>query len=373
MAENFSLFAPAKLNLGLQITGRYPNGYHHLESLLVPVTLYDRLQISPSAATYIRYYWNFVRDARQRSELSRGVSAHPLLWKSIAWAGSHGFTGQNSYGIPQPQAIASYGKTEPIEEEHTPAMDFRSYGNPPPALEIHVHKHIPSPSGLGGASSDAATLIAYLARLDGPGKLPPQLLTETTRLGADIPFFLQYGLWGVAAQLSGVGAQLQPVDLPSITGVIAVPDFGFSTSAMFSYFRALNLPLRHGEVPPARAATSSGKSALRLDEIAHLDERFPGVRVAQNDFEQAATAVFPQEARRLAAAQEKIARTVRQFFPVPWLAGLTGSGPALYAVTDYPLPTATLKRLSLVLQHRLGTLWQVYPIQNHRLRGYIGP
>jgi 4-diphosphocytidyl-2-C-methyl-D-erythritol kinase len=329
-----TLFAPAKLNLGLRVTGRYANGYHHLESLFVPVTLYDRLQLRPAPAAAIEYRWDFVASATERRQLALGTAKNPLLWKAIA------------------MEFRSY---EPGNAAH-------SYGIPAP-LNVTIHKRIPSPSGLGGASSDAAALIAHLIGLSGPGEVSAELLAEASQLGADIPYFLQYGLWGEAAQLNGVGAQLQPVALPVLAGIVAVPSFGFSTAAMFGYFRARELPTVTEDTPPEALQS---KSALRLNEIRYSDERIPGVRVAQNDFEQAAAAVFPNEARLLSAAQAKLARTVRQFLPGTWLAGMTGSGPALYAVTEGLVSSADLTRLSAMLRHRLGVLWQVYPIRSHR-------
>jgi len=389
-----TLFAPAKINLGLRIIGRYASGYHHLESLFVPVALYDRLELKPAAAWAIRHRWQFANDCLRIRGLARGVLANPLLWKSIAViTASYNQVGPDSYGNPEPtclnsgaasssdigygipelkrrsQAIAmefhSYGSpTAPSDTNQTPAMDFhnRSYGNPQPHV-LTVHKRIPSPSGLGGASADAAALLAHLLRLTAPKQASPQLLQAASKLGADIPYFLQHGLWGEPAYLSGVGAQLKPVELPQLAGIVAVPPFGFSTAAMFGYFRALDLPILNEENPPEALQS---KSALRLNEIRYSDERFPGVRVAQNDFEQAAAAVFPKEAQLLSAAQAKVAQAVRQFFPGTWLAGLTGSGPALYAVTEGLVSSADLKRLSAVLLHRLGAFWQVYPIRSHR-------
>ncbi|MFZ5630147.1 MAG: 4-(cytidine 5'-diphospho)-2-C-methyl-D-erythritol kinase [Spirochaetota bacterium] len=323
------LFAPAKLNLGLRVTGRYANGYHHLESLFVPVTLYDRITLLPAAGDEVRHDWRFAAYASQVRQLAQGAVKNPLLAKAITFARAR---------QTAPGAKLSH-------------------------LRVTVEKRIPSPSGLGGASADAAALIAYLIGLTGPGETSTQLLAEVSQLGADIPYFLQYGLWGSAAQLNGVGAQLQPVDLPGLAGVVAVPSFGFSTAAMFGYFRTRDLPAVTEDNPPEALQS---KSALRLNEIRYSDERFPGVRVAQNDFEQAAAAVFPKEAQLLSAAQAKVAQAVRQIFPGTWLAGLTGSGPALYAVTDGPVSSADLKRLSAVLTHRLGALWQVYPIRSHR-------
>lgn len=383
------LFAPAKLNLGLRVTGRYANGYHHLESLFVPVALYDRLHILPAPRPLIRYRWQFATTPQARRALAKGAQQNPLLYKSLAFCAAH-----NKRDLEWQQAMdfhsSSYGNPQ-HEAGKKPAMDFHSsYGNPqqfvrpPPAMENHSHsygypaplaitlyKRIPSPAGLGGASADAAALIAHLVGLAGPGQAPAQLLAEATKLGADIPFFLQYGLWGQAAQLSGVGAQLRPVDLPELAGIVAVPSFGFSTAAMFGYFRAQDLPAVAEDNPPE---VISHKSALRLNEIRYSDEPFPGVRVAQNDFGQAAAAVFPREARLLSAAQAKVAQAVRQICPGTWLAGMTGSGPALYAVTEGYVSSADLRRLSGVLVRRLGAFWQVYPIRSHRLEvRQIGP
>ena len=323
------LFAPAKLNLGLRLTGRYTNGYHHLESHFVPVTLYDRITLLPAAHDEVHHDWQFAAQATQRRQLARGAAKNPLLARAIAFA-----------------------------RERQAAKGVELY-----PLRVTVEKRIPSPSGLGGASADAAALIAYAMRLTGPSEVSAQLLAEASELGADIPYFLQHGLWGDAAYLSGVGAQLKPVELPQLAGIVAVPPFGFSTAAMFGYFRALDLPTMTEANPPEALQS---KSALRLNEIRYSDERFPGVRVAQNDFERAAAAVFPKEAQLLSAAQAKVAQAVRQFFPGTWLAGLTGSGPALYAVTEGAVSSADLKRLSFVLRHCLGAFWQVYPIRSHR-------
>lgn len=367
------LFAPAKLNLGLRVTGRYANGYHHLESLFVPVTLYDRLEIGAATGAGIRYRWHFARSIELRRSLALGTAQNPLLWKSMARLGAPALSRPGSptearqgSGRPAMEIHSrGYGNPQPERADTPdPVMDFHSpgYGNPAPP-DITVYKRIPSPSGLGGASSDAAALIAHLADLTGPGQATPALMASAAALGADIPYFLQYGLWGEAAELSGVGAQLRAVALPRLAGIIAVPPFGFSTAAMFGYFRARDLPTVTEDNPPEALQS---KSALRLNEIRYSDERFPGVRVAQNDFEQAAAAVFPKEAQLLSAAQAKVAQAVRQIFPGTWLAGLTGSGPALYAVTEGFVASADLKRLSAVLMHRLGALWQVYPIRSHR-------
>ncbi len=359
------LFAPAKLNLGLKITGRYANGYHHLESLFVPVTLYDRITLMPAVADEVRYAWRFIRETQQLRQLALGTTRHPLIRNSIATARDILRTFVYESQLWKSRATAGHSAETPTDRLllrnsiATPTAALNSFSS----LRITITKQIPSPSGLGGASADAAAIFACLFGISSSRQAAPELLLEASRLGADIPYFLQHGLWGEAAHLSGVGAQLKPVELPQLAGIVAVPSFGFSTAAMFAYFRLRDLPTVTENNPPE---TIQGKSALRLSEIRHSDERFPGVRVAQNDFEQAAAAVFPKEAQLLSAAQAKIAQAVRQFFPGTWLAGLTGSGPALYAVTECSVSSADLKRLSSVLRHRLGALWQVYPIRSHR-------
>ena len=205
-----TVFAPAKINLGLRITGRYANGYHRLESVFVPVSLYDRLTIGSSVRDEVFYDWGFV-DTEQKRYLSIGAQGNPLLWKSIAYA----------------------------------RMLVEQSGGEIPSIRVFVQKNIPSPSGLGGASTDAATLVFALLKIFSPvpnTELSPAILKQVSALGADIPYFLHAGLKGRPALLEGLGYELAPVDLPELCGWICVPDFGFSTKAMFAEVRKIPLP-----------------------------------------------------------------------------------------------------------------------------------
>ncbi|MDZ7345117.1 MAG: 4-(cytidine 5'-diphospho)-2-C-methyl-D-erythritol kinase, partial [candidate division KSB1 bacterium] len=103
------LFAPAKINLGLAITGRYRNGYHHLETVLVPISLYDRIECMPGGLV-VEHRWHFCPDPTLRKSLALGVVHNPLLKKCLLLCGKN--------------------------------------------LRAVVHKNIPAPAGLGGASSD---------------------------------------------------------------------------------------------------------------------------------------------------------------------------------------------------------------------------
>lgn len=333
-----TIFAPAKINLGLRITGRYANGYHRLESLFVPVSLYDRLTIREGVTDAVFYDWG--RRANRR-EVALGAQKNPLLWKSIAFTRS--------------RIQAAGGDLRPVC--------------------VKLTKRIPSPSGLGGASADAAALIAFLLHnntktcTDSP--LPDDCIASSSKLGADIPYFLRFGLSGRPAWLCGVGHELHQYALPGLTGWICVPDFGFSTSAMFAAVRERELPACEEEKTPGSQADRRNL-ALRLNEIPDSDELAAGVRHLTNDFESVASAVFPLQFARLRSAMATVARTIRQFMPVDWLVGMTGSGPGLYALTEGQVDEDTVRTVPGVLRARLGTGWQVYSVKSHTAEN-IGP
>lgn len=328
MGESLVLHAPAKINLGLALTGRYENGYHRLETIFVPVTLFDKITVQRAATDSVRYFWPHEADAETQRMLALGAAKNPLLHHALA--------------------------------------ALRQYIEVPP-LSITVEKRIPSPGGLGGASADAAALIAGLWRQVVPTRaMPPKLIAASEELGADIPFFLAHGLAGRAARLSGIGHELTAVKIPRLCGWLCVPAFGFPTAQMFA-------EVRQWDLPPATSGSAEGMGkshvnlALRLNEIPYSDEPIRGVRVLQNDFDRAALAVFPAEGRRLTRAKLTLAQAARQFFPHEWVVGMTGSGAGLFAATEAGLPVRSLTALKPLLQTRLGRGWQVFPFTN------IGP
>lgn len=333
-----TIFAPAKVNLGLRITGRYANGYHRLESLFVPIGLYDRLTIQEGVTDAVVYDWGM---RAGRRELALGAQKNPLLWKSIAFARSR---------------IQAAG------------------GNLPPVC-VKLTKRIPSPSGLGGASADAAALIDFLLNESlntGTGSpTPDDYIASSSKLGADIPYFLRFGLSGRPAWLCGVGHELHQYELPGLTGWICVPDFGFSTVTMFAAVRERELPACEEEKTP-ELLPDRRNLALRLNEIPDSDELAFGVRHLTNDFESVASAVFPLQFARLRSAMATVAQTIRQFMPVDWLVGMTGSGPGLYALTVSQMDENTVRTVTGVLRARLATGWQVYSVKSHTAKN-IGP
>ncbi|HRP69377.1 MAG TPA: hypothetical protein PLY93_07590 [Turneriella sp.] len=379
MSRNIVVFAPAKINLGLRITGRYASGYHRLEGAFLSVSLFDRVEIRKAAQMSVRYVWPTTLPVGARRSALLGIQKAPLLWKSIAMV--RDYIVNNAEGI-------------------TISNNLINEGIVIPPIEIIVNKGVPSPSGLGGASSDAAVLIATLWKIaTGNAPLPSALIDASENLGADIPFFLRYGLYGKAAYLDGVGHELtevivcghfdklsdrekmlsvresvytqnsvvEPVEMPEsmsrrLSGFLCVPSFGFPTAQMFATVRTWPLPLVQPSPHAVDSYPSNSKRALRLNEIPYSDEPLTGIRLLQNDFEKAAAVVFPQAHAALQRAQRFMAYTVRQRCGGLWWGGMSGSGAGLYMVTDNDLSPSGMSWIRNVLQVRLGRTWRVFSI-----------
>jgi 4-diphosphocytidyl-2-C-methyl-D-erythritol kinase len=172
------LFAPAKINLGLSITRRLESGYHTLESLFVPLSVGDELEVSPS------------------DKLSLKVVGADL---------------------PTDRRNLVYRAAETFFEE----------SSVPGGVKIRLYKNLPLASGLGGGSSDAAITLWTLERMYGPTELDLSRLALS--LGADVPFFLLEQ----SAFVTGIGEVLTPVRVPKTHLVLA--NSGLEVSAKEAY------------------------------------------------------------------------------------------------------------------------------------------
>lgn len=136
--------APAKVNLTLQVLGRREDGFHEIETLMAPVGLADRLEITLRGDDHI--------------ELTCSDPSLPTGASNLAH-----------------RAAAAFGK-------HTGKV----FG-----VDIHIQKNIPHGAGLGGGSSDAAAVLIALNRLLGT-MLPEENLERlAATMGSDIPFFIR--------------------------------------------------------------------------------------------------------------------------------------------------------------------------------------
>ncbi|MCE2968619.1 MAG: 4-(cytidine 5'-diphospho)-2-C-methyl-D-erythritol kinase [Burkholderiales bacterium] len=172
--------APAKLNLFLHVLGRRPDGYHQLQSIMVPVALADRLDFEARPDGRIERSGDVVGNVDD----DLAVRAATLL-----------------------QAASGTGQ----------------------GVSIHVDKRIPAGSGLGGGSSDAATTLIALNRLWNLGLSRVDLLPLAERLGADVPFFLGAG----PAFVEGIGERLTPIAWPACWYAVVYPGVHVATAEIF--------------------------------------------------------------------------------------------------------------------------------------------
>lgn len=174
--------APAKLNLFLHVLGRRADGYHLLQSAF---TLIDRCDL--------------VRLRVREDGQIRRVSDLP--------------------GVPPDEDLVVRA-----------ARLLREASGTRLGADIEVEKAIPMGGGLGGGSSDGATVLLALDTLWGTGFGPEALLELAPALGADVPFFL----FGQAAWVEGTGERLQPLELPESWYLVLVPPVAVPTGEIFT-------------------------------------------------------------------------------------------------------------------------------------------
>lgn len=188
---------------------------------------------------------------------------------------------------------------------HRAALAFAREAGVPPALRIHLVKRIPAGAGLGGGSSDAAATLLALDELHGRPLPPGALLRVARELGSDVPFFASRAAaalgWGRGDRLLALPAP------PSAEVLLLVPDLRVSTAEAYAAVTVADPGpmLLH----PRDATTWVGIAGI-----------------ARNDFEPHAAARHSPiaDALRFLRAAE------------PMVAGMTGTGSALYAIFDDP-------------------------------------
>lgn len=259
--------APAKINLFLHVTGRRPDGYHTLQTLFRFVGLHDTLRFVPRSDNNV-------------------VLLNPIG------------------GVP-PETDLTVRAAEALRR----ASGIRD------GVSIHLEKRLPMGGGLGGGSSDAATVLIALNSLWRLGGSQAELQSLALLLGADVPVFVG----GHAAFAEGVGEALMPVSLPAACYLIVHPGVSVPTAGIFSS------PQLRRDTPAMRSADWSGA-------LEH------GVGV--NDLEPVAVALYPEVAAALAwlNAQPETGGRVR----------MSGSGACVFAAFDEAaLAEQVLQRLPL--------------------------
>lgn len=179
-------FPPCKINLGLRITGKRPDGYHDLETCFYPVPWTDVLEIVPATTTSFAYSGHVIPGDAGANLCER---AYELL--------------------------------------------RRDFGIGP--VSAHLHKIIPMGAGLGGGSSDGAYMLRLLDKQFSLNLSRRQLIDYALVLGSDCPFFI-----GDAPMIGkGRGEQLSPIDLTlaDTYAVLLKPPLHISTAEAFAGIR----------------------------------------------------------------------------------------------------------------------------------------
>lgn len=220
----------AKINLGLRILHRRPDGYHDIESCMLPIGWADQLTV----------------------EIATGAA-------------------EDSY------EIAGLAGELPIERNliYKAVQLLRAYHHDIPPLRLKLEKRIPSEAGLGGGSADAAYTLLAINELSRLGLSTTELETLAGELGCDCPFFIQ----SRPVLVTGRGEKLTPLTMPSALHgkwlLVVKPPIGMSTA------EAYRQVIRHPE--------AEGKLATLLERpIGEWRE------LIVNDFEPVVFAHYPE-------------------------------------------------------------------------------
>ena len=181
-------FPNAKLNLGLYVTARRPDGYHELETVFLPLPWADALEVLPAP--------------------------HGQLASDLALTGRP---------IPGEVATNLCLKAYALLKADFPDL---------PAVQMHLHKIVPIGAGLGGGSADAAFALRAIGEVFGLNLIPEKLEDYARRLGADCAFFIQ----NTPRLARGKGDIFEPIalDLSGTACVVVYPGLHISTAQAFA-------------------------------------------------------------------------------------------------------------------------------------------
>ena len=210
---SLELRAYAKINLGLDITGRRADGYHDLKTIMQQIDLYD----------VVRLY-------------------------AEAESGGNGEQGQilvscDDSSVPADERNLAYKAAKILFDE----FEITD------AVLIDIEKHIPVSAGLAGGSTDAAAVLNGINDYFGLGLSQEELIARGVRLGADVPFCIMGG----TAYAGGIGEELVPLGaLDNYIVLVAVPDTRVSTKWAYNAFDELDTKggIRHPDIDQMRAA-----------------------------------------------------------------------------------------------------------------------
>ncbi len=217
--DGYQIKAYAKINLGLDVVRRLPNGYHEVKMVMQSVGLWDELTLE-----------------RAEGGITITTDADGL----------------------------STGEDNLIYRAARLMLD--KYGCP--GLRVHLQKNIPIAAGMAGGSTDAAAVMKGINHLYRLGLSPAQLMEDGVAIGADVP----YCILGGTALAEGIGEKLTPLPpLPPCHILIAKPDISVSTKYVYEHLDADGLEA-HPDIDGMVQAIRDGSLRGVLERMANVLE-----------------------------------------------------------------------------------------------------
>ncbi|GAB4531416.1 MAG: 4-(cytidine 5'-diphospho)-2-C-methyl-D-erythritol kinase [Pleurocapsa sp.] len=276
--HSYTLIAPAKINLYLEIIGDRPDGFHELVMILQSIELADRIKIKSSDTPDIYLHCNHPEVPTDKSNIA--YRAAKLMCDSF------------------PDAYANYG-----------------------GVDITITKNVPVAAGLAGGSTDGAAVLVGMNLIWELGLTLPQLQELATQLGSDVPFCISGG----TAIATGRGEKLDPVkDLDNLWVVLAkYNNLGISTPWAYNTYRQQYNSSYVSERSDIKSRTAKVRSGPLVSAITNKE----GVKIGKllhNDLEKVVLPEYPQVAqlKEAFAATETLGTM------------MSGSGPTVFALCD---------------------------------------
>lgn len=228
-------FPNAKINLGLNIVEKRPDGYHNLETIFYPINLQDALEVT--------------RRENNEKEYTLHISGSPLE------------------GEPEDNLVVKAYKL--LKKDYPGLLP----------VDIHMYKHIPAGAGLGGGSSDAACMIKLLNDKFSLGLSTERMEEYAVKLGADCAFFIR----NKPVFATGIGNLFEPVEL-SLKGyhiILIKPDIFVSTRDAFAEIKPVRPAVSLKEI--VKQPMETWKHSMKNDFEDSVFKKFPEIAAIKDE------------------------------------------------------------------------------------------
>lgn len=228
-------FPNAKINLGLNIIEKRPDGYHNLETIFYPINLQDALEVT------------------RRENNDKEYTLH--------------ISGALLEGEPEDNLVVKAYKL--LKKDYPGLLP----------VDIHMYKHIPAGAGLGGGSSDAACMIKLLNDKFSLGLSTERMEEYAVKLGADCAFFIR----NKPVFATGIGNLFEPVEL-SLKGyhiILIKPDIFVSTRDAFAEIKPVRPAVSLKEI--VKQPMETWKHSMKNDFEDSVFKKFPEIAAIKDE------------------------------------------------------------------------------------------